>query len=129
MLETMRRQYGLEDRLLLPGFVKNVESWLLRASAMVMASRSEGLGLCLLEAEACGVPCVAFDVPVGPGEIIHHGEDGFLVPPFHTDDMAGKIVQMTEDDALREQFAEAAIAGLDKYRLDNVLKKWMHLLG
>lgn len=129
LLETVRRQHGLEDRLLLPGVVKDVESWLLRASVMVMASRSEGLGLCLLEAEACGVPCIAFDVPVGPGEIIHHGENGFLVPPFHTEDMAGKIVQLTQDDALRERFAEAAITGMEKYRLDGVLKKWIHLLG
>ncbi len=129
LLEAVRRQHGLEDRLLLPGAVKDVESWLLRSSVMVMASRSEGLGLCLLEAEACGVPCIAFDVPAGPAEIIRHGENGFLVQPFNTEDMAGKIVRLTEDGALRERYAEAAIAGLEKYRLDEVLKKWMNLLG
>ena len=83
----------------------------------------------LLEAEACGVPCIAFDVPVAPGEVIRHGENGFLIPAFHTEDMVRKIARLAEDDILREQFSEAATAGMEKYRLDEVLKKWIQLLG
>ena len=127
-LEAVRREHGLGDRLLLPGVVQDVEGWLLRSSLMVMASRSEGLSMCLLEARACRVPCIAFDVPVAPGELIRHGWNGFLVPPFDTVCMAGRIVQLAQDDALRGRFSDAAAEGMEPYRLDAVLGKWVRLL-
>ena len=127
-LEAVRREHGLGDRLLLPGVVQDVEGWLLRSSLMVMASRSEGLSMCLLEARACQVPCIAFDVPVAPGELIRHGGNGFLVPPFDTVCMAGRIVQLAQDDALRGRFSDAAAEGMEPYRLDAVLEKWVRLL-
>lgn len=128
LLKDVCRYYKLEDRLILTGEVKNVEDYLKRSAIMVMGSREEGLGMCLLEARACRVPCVAFDIPVGPLELIDHGLNGFLVSPFDLDDMVEKINLLIEDEELRERFMGNTLAGMEKYQLTAVLRKWTLLL-
>lgn len=128
VLEEIRRRYGLEERLILKGTVADVERYLMRASIMVMGSREEGFGMCFLEARACRVPCIAFDIPVGPLELIAHGINGFLISPFDLVDMKEKICQLIEDDLLRERFMCNAVMGMEKYQLKTVLRKWSMLL-
>lgn len=127
-LEEIQRQYMLEDRMVLTGAVKNVEEYLKRASIMVMTSRSEGFPMSILEARTCMVSCIAFDVPVGPSELIKHGTNGFLIPPFNLDQMKKKISQLIENHDLRERFSYAALEGLEKYKTEKIVKEWMYLL-
>lgn len=128
LLEDVRRRYGLMDRVILTGEVKDVKRYLKRSSIMVFASRSEGLPMSILEARASRVPCVAFDVPVGPAELIKDNVNGFLIPPFMLGSMVEKIKRLTDDEVLRRRFSEAAVAGIEKYKHEEILKKWICLL-
>lgn len=128
ILEDVRSRCRLEDRLVLTGVVNHVEDYLKRASLCVLASRTEPFGMCILEAKACGVPCVSFDVPYGPSIIIEDGQNGFLIPPFDLDQMAEKILLLMEDTALRERFIQNTGLGMEKFRLEPILKKWEELL-
>lgn len=128
LLESARRKYGLEEKLILTGVVSNVEDYLRRASIMVMASRTEGLPMCLLEAKACAVPCISFDIMVGPSELIEHGRSGFLIPPFDLGEMIDRISQLIVDDNLRKRFSLAAQTGVEEYEVERILEKWIWLL-
>lgn len=127
-LEEVQKAYGLEGRLVLKGVVKEPETYLTQASIFVLASRAEGWGMCLAEAMVCGVPCIAFDIPIGPSEMICHGVNGFLIAPFDLEEMRKRIVQLIEDSEMRRDFSLATMKGMEKYQLEKILKKWEWLL-
>lgn len=79
------------------------------AAAFVLSSRYEGMPLALLEAQALGVPAVAFDCPTGPGEILT-AETGRLVPAQDVGALAAALVELLSSPGLRAQMGRAAIA-------------------
>ncbi|MCY4489744.1 MAG: glycosyltransferase [Deltaproteobacteria bacterium] len=79
-LERLLKNLGLTDRASLPGWVDNPFAFMSRAALFVLSSRYEGLPGVLIQALACGSPCVSTDCPTGPAEILRGGELGPLVP-------------------------------------------------
>lgn len=74
---------------------EEVISWLKRAQLMILPSLSEGLGVVLLEALACGVPCIGSNVGGIPD--ILTDEVGQLVPPNDSKALAKAIITMLND--------------------------------
>ena len=118
----------MQNRLILKGNVENVDEYLQQASIFVLTSQYEGLGLRLLEAREMKVPCVCFDVKMGPRELIRHGIDGYLVPPFDCDEMANKIELLINSPELRSQLAEKAFLCMDEFRETRIVKQWDEIL-
>jgi glycosyltransferase involved in cell wall biosynthesis len=79
-LEQLARDLGMEEKLRLPGVVKDVAAFLAALDICVLGSRSEGLSNAVLEYMACGRPIVATRVG-GTPELIEDGLHGLLVPP------------------------------------------------
>lgn len=118
----------LVNRLILKGSVRNVSDYLRRSQIYVMTSRYEGLGICLLEAKVQGLPCVAFDVPTGPAELIVDGTNGYLIPAFACEKMEEKIGRLIEDAKLWECFSLNAKLGVEKYYPDFILGQWNQVI-
>ncbi len=78
------------------------------AAVFVLSSRYEGMPLALLEAQALGVPAVAFDCPTGPRDIVT-AETGVLVPAGDTGALGRAIVDLLADPVRREAMGRAAI--------------------
>lgn len=76
----LARKYGVESRILTPGFQHNPYAWIARASLMLLSSDYEGLPTVLIEALACGTPVVSTDCPYGPREILGEELAAYLVP-------------------------------------------------
>ncbi len=79
-----------------------------RARVVVQPSRKEGWGLTVLEANACGTPVVAADVP-GLRDSVRDGETGLLVPSADPGALAQAILRVTGDDGLRARLAAGAL--------------------
>jgi glycosyltransferase involved in cell wall biosynthesis len=79
-LEALARELGIEDHILMPGFVDNPYCWMRSCGVFVLSSAWEGLPTVLIEAMARGAPVVATDCPSGPAEILEGGRWGRLVP-------------------------------------------------
>lgn len=69
-LKGVAKAQGVDDRVVFVGRQENPFSYVARADAFVMASRSEGFPNVLAEALLCGVPCIAADCTSGPREIL-----------------------------------------------------------
>jgi len=106
---------------------KHIREKYLKSAINVMSSRFEGFGMVLIEAMACGVPCVSFDCPSGPADIIRDGEDGFLVEPQNTEALAEKVMMLIEDEKLRQKMGEAAKKNVKRFEAKHVVKQWDQL--
>ena len=128
-LEAFREKEGLQEQLELVGYVPKVEDYLAQAKIFVLTSRAEGFPMCLLEAGACGLPAVSFDVPTGPSDIIHDGVNGWLIEPFDCGSMAEKLLLLMEDEELLTEMAGKAPEGIRPFLLPKVMEQWNALLG
>ncbi|WP_181348278.1 N-acetyl-alpha-D-glucosaminyl L-malate synthase BshA [Thalassobacillus sp. CUG 92003] len=73
----MVQDRGLEEQVLFLGKQENVSEILSIADLKLLLSEKESFGLVLLEAMACGVPCIGTKIG-GIPEVIDHGETGFI---------------------------------------------------
>ena len=108
-LERQVRDYHLEKHVLLPGFRTDVMGCLKGFDVFAMSSVTEGLGTSLLDAMACSRPIVATTAG-GIPEVVADGETGLLVPPRDHAAMAGAIVRLLNDAALRARMGAGGLA-------------------
>ena len=97
------------------------------SSIFVLSSRYEGFGMVLIEAMACGLPCVSFDCPYGPSDIIKDGEDGYLVEYLNVQALAEGICRLIEKPELRKTFGENGRNNVLRFSLENVMQQWVNL--
>jgi glycosyltransferase involved in cell wall biosynthesis len=127
LLERQRRDLGIEESVVLTGFVDKPSAILKRAEIFVVSSRFEGLVNSAIEAMACGVPVVSFDCPGGVSEIVRDGMDGILVSPLDAEELARGLRRVMGDDELRHRLSGKAPEVLQRFSLDSVLAEWEHL--
>ncbi|WP_030007040.1 glycosyltransferase family 4 protein [Picosynechococcus sp. NKBG042902] len=71
----------------------------------ICPTRADIFGLVLQEAMACGTPLVSFDIG-GVPDLVRPGVTGYLAQPEDPQDLCNGIVQLLEDNALREKMAQ-----------------------
>lgn len=76
---------GFGDRLVLADPTVRIEDYFRAADVFVLPSAREGLPIVLLEAMACGLPCIASNLPGSTDVMIEDGVNGHLVPPGETE--------------------------------------------
>ncbi|MEU0598622.1 glycosyltransferase [Streptomyces sp. NPDC006393] len=118
---------GLEDSVDFAGQTDDVPGALRASSVFVQSSRGEGFPLVLLEAMACGVPCVAFDCAPGVREIVGHEEDGLLARPGNTFELARHLVRLMSDEQLRDSMGEQALRSARRFDPETITDRWEEL--
>ncbi|MFJ7974839.1 glycosyltransferase family 4 protein [Peribacillus sp. NPDC096379] len=99
-LQRLIKKLSLENKVELPGHMKNIPTNIFDAAVFVFPSRLEGMPNALLEAMACGLPCVSTDCDMGPRELINNYENGILVPVDEENEMEKAIREILNDTQL-----------------------------
>jgi glycosyltransferase involved in cell wall biosynthesis len=100
-LEIVTRQLMLDRAVVFTGIRQDVFSLLQTADIFVLPSQErEGLGVALIEAMAVGLPVIGTDLG-GIPEVIEDGENGFLVSPGSSEQLAEALRKLVADQALR----------------------------
>lgn len=120
---------GLKDSVRLLKPTDDIQSVYRSASIMVMTSRYEGLPMVLLEAQACGLPIVAFACQCGPRDVITDGTDGFLIEGRDERLFADRLCTLMTDDALRRQMGAAAAQSSERFSEDRIMQQWQKLFS
>ena len=107
------RELQMENDVLLPGFLpaEDVPLFYNAAEVFIYPSLSEGFGLPVVEAMACGVPVIT-----SQGSSLEEvaGDAALLVDPLSDSSIASAMQRVLEDSALRRQLREA---GLNRSKL------------
>jgi len=114
----------LSDRVSIIPSSSEIDQELLNASILLMTSRTEGLPMVLLEAQACGLPVLSFNCETGPSDIINNSTDGYLIDNFDIDKMTQKLSELCNDHDKRKIFGRNARINVRKFFPDQVYKKW-----
>ncbi|MBO8154975.1 MAG: N-acetyl-alpha-D-glucosaminyl L-malate synthase BshA [Bacillaceae bacterium] len=119
-INQLAKDLNLEDQVLFLGKQENVFELLSIADLKLLVSEKESFGLVLLEAMACGVPCIGTEVG-GIPEVILDGETGYLCQVRDIDGMAEKALSLLTDDEKWKQFSQASIQRVEKYFHSNTI--------
>lgn len=109
------------------GFCNDHAEIYTHADLLLMTSDSEGFGMVLIEAMYYGVPCITFDCPVSPKEIIAGA--GIAVPCFEEEAYADEVIKLLCDPERMKRLQVNAVKRVGKYYINNVVKLWMNLVN
>ena len=118
----------MEDYVAFKKYTRDIGKVYDQAQLSILSSRTEGFSLALLESQAHGVPTIAYDVPYGPQEIIHDGEDGYLVKLNDVDALATKIIDLLSDQQKAATFSKNAYEHAKKFSATVIWKDWLKLM-
>lgn len=118
---------GLVKRVVIHEPTKAIYDEYKRSEMLVLCSEHEASPLVLVEAMACGVPCVSLDCPTGPRAIIKDGETGLLAKDGDVNDLASKIEWLIVHEAERKEMGLKARVFAASRKQDVVMGQWERL--
>ena len=121
------KEMKLEGRVIIHEPTKAIYDEYKRSEMLVLCSEHEASPLVLVEAMACGVPCISMDCPNGPREIIQDGETGLLVKDGDVKGLSAKIEWMIIHDVKRVVMGRNARDYAATRKQSVVMKEWKNL--
>ncbi|MBC8182678.1 glycosyltransferase family 4 protein [candidate division KSB1 bacterium] len=116
----------LQNNFVFMGFQKNIGLYLKMFNIFVSASKLEGLGTSILDAQAVGLPIAACKTG-GVPEAVKHNYNGLLVPPGDSVALAEAISTLVSDEKTRMKYGKNALNFVKKFDIKNTVKKNIEL--
>jgi len=123
-LKALAEELAIADRVTFEGHKTNPYPYMRSADLFILTSEHEGFPNVLLEANALGLPIVAYACPGGITEIVKNGKNGFHVPDGDIDKMVEAI-----EKASKYKFDKEYIVSTTRKRFshDTILEKYREI--
>jgi glycosyltransferase involved in cell wall biosynthesis len=125
-LEARARELGVADRILFLGFHRDVAACLASFDIAVFPSLWEGTPLTVFEAMAMAKPILSTDVD-GLKDVLRHDYNARVVPPRIPSALAGEMIHMLNEPALRRRLGERALASSRAFDIQTFVNKMERL--
>jgi glycosyltransferase involved in cell wall biosynthesis len=122
------KKYNLEDNIQILGYISNnqLQEFYHKNRTFITTTRYESFGVAIIEAGACGLPCVSTNV--GEIPLIWQDNENILLANRDAKDFALKIQKVIEDDFIYEKLSNNAHKNAIKYTWENVKPLWDELI-
>ncbi|RZF62872.1 glycosyltransferase family 4 protein [Sphingobacterium corticibacterium] len=127
MLQSRIDRLGIGENTHLCMPVSHIQEEYGRSAILVMTSRYEGLPMALLEAQACGLPLLAYACKCGPRDIINDGENGFLIGEGDKTEFARKIMLLMGDISMRRAMGKQSRLLSQNFSEERIMSEWENL--
>ncbi len=122
-LKRLAQDLGLASHIHFLGWRNDLEAILGELDVVICCSKNEGTPVALIEAMVAGVPVLSTDVG-GVGDLIVHGETGWLVPSGNPSALARGIRELLAGPEHRAQLVPAArAAALGRHDLNGLIHR------
>ena len=121
-LEQLVSGLNLQDRVFLPGAVKDVAETIKTAKLFVLSSDFEGLPNSLMEAMALGIPCISTKCPCGGPRMLLN--DAFLVDVNNDEQLGEKLLRIADLRFFKDNYRINATV----FRQNFIVKDWLKVL-
>lgn len=105
--ERLCRELGVSDQVMFLGKQNALPEILSTADIFLLPSQQESFGLSALEAMSCGIPVVGTNIG-GIGEVVKHGETGYLAELADVERMAKYCTDLLSSEKKLAVFKQAA---------------------
>ncbi|MDT2047463.1 N-acetyl-alpha-D-glucosaminyl L-malate synthase BshA [Priestia flexa] len=121
------KELELEDAVLFLGKQDNVAELYSISDLKLLFSEKESFGLVLLEAMACGVPCIGTRIG-GIPEVIEDGVTGYICELGDVETAADKAVQLLSNQQLHQQISRGALQAVNqKFHSTEIVNQYEQL--
>ncbi|KZE97465.1 N-acetyl-alpha-D-glucosaminyl L-malate synthase BshA [Geobacillus stearothermophilus] len=121
------KELGLNGDVRFLGKQDKLEELYSISDVMMLLSEKESFGLVLLEAMACGVPCIGTAIG-GIPEVIEDGKSGFLCPLGDVEEAARRTLMLLTDRRLHQEMARQAVQTVEqKFRSSDIVGQYEQL--
>lgn len=127
-LEDLISQEGLQNNIKMLGYVTNLQDYQHIIDVQVCCSKREGLPLNVVESMLSGNAVVA-TLNRGHRELIHNGENGYIVPQNDSDTMADRVLTLLSDEDLKSSIETVAREYAMNYGFKSVKKELTSIYG
>jgi L-malate glycosyltransferase len=118
------RELGIEEQVLFLGKRDNLAELYNMSDLKLLLSEKEAFGLVLLEAMACGVPCIGTQIG-GMPEIIENGKNGYLVELGDAEQAAERALEVLTNEGLHQQLKKGALETVEnRFHSTSILKQY-----
>lgn len=128
-LERQIKKLDLSDKVELLGRKSDVEKYYYEAGVFILSSRMEGYPNALIEAMACGCPCISFDCKTGPSSIIENEKNGFLIETENVQALSKAMYKLSLSEQNRQKLSIKALEIRENLNIEKISEKWEFLFG